>query len=211
MKSEKAPRGRFAAVRSFRLALLGALLGVAISGTSAQAGSFFNDGTKHGVIRQSPVIRFVYIPDQGKFQWLAPVDKQPGDYVNRMVVSLADQRLYVYHDQLLLAWSTVSSGCAGHETPIGSYTVSQKDVDHHSNLYDNAPMPFFLRLTDDGLGLHAGYNPGYPASHGCLRLPPDLARDLYQHVEAGTQVEITSSTPSALSSSEKPASATSSL
>jgi len=187
------------------------LLVLAISATAAQAGSFFDDGSKHNVVRQSPVIRFVYIADQGQFQWLAPVDKQPGDYVNRMVVSLADQRLYVYHDHQLLAWSTVSSGCAGHETPTGSYTVSQKDVDHHSNLYDNAAMPFFLRLTDDGLGLHAGYNPGYPASHGCLRLPLGLARELFQHVDAGTQVEITSSTPSALSSSVKPASATSSL
>jgi hypothetical protein len=128
-----------------------------------------------------------------KFEWLqSDENQQPAGDVNHIVVSLADQRLYAYHDSQLVAWSNVSSGKPGHETPTGEFTVSQKDVDHHSSLYDDASMPYFMRLTDGGVGLHAGFLPGYAASHGCVRLPIGMARDLYQHVEAGTPVQITS-------------------
>lgn len=128
--------------------------------------------------------------EYAKFLWLCSTDDSQVK-VNRIVVSLADQRLYAYRDRQLVAWSNVSSGRPGHETPTGLFTVSEKDADHHSNLYDNAPMPYFMRLTDGGVGLHAGQLPGYPASHGCVRLPAAMARELYQHVESGTSVEIT--------------------
>ena len=111
--------------------------------------------------------------------------------MNHIVVSLADQRLYAYHNLQLVAWSNVSSGRPGHETPTGTFTVSQKDADHHSSLYDDASMPFFMRLTDTAVGLHAGFLPGYPASHGCVRLPLGMARALYGCVDPGTSVEIT--------------------
>jgi len=127
-----------------------------------------------------------------RFLWLCSGDTQSDTTVNHIVVSLADQRLYAYHDQQLVAWSNISSGRPGHETPTGSFTVSEKDVDHHSNVYNNAPMPFFMRLTDEGVGMHAGELPGYPASHGCVRLPMGMARELYRHVESGTPVEIIS-------------------
>jgi hypothetical protein len=140
-----------------------------------------------------------------KFEWLIPEDSLPVSGINRMIVSLEDQRLYVYHDQQLLAWSNVSSGRPGHETPTGAFTVSQKDIDHHSSLYDNASMPFFLRLSDDGLGLHAGFLPGYPASHGCVRLPLGMARALFDRVDPGTPVEIV---PDSVHAASKPAAAT---
>jgi hypothetical protein len=170
------------------LTLVAALCFAAILSASARADGFSSADTKHG----STHLRSTgsTSEDYAKFQWLTSDDNRPDATVNHIVVSLADQRLYAYHDQQLVAWSNVSSGKPGHETPTGAFSVSQKDVDHHSSLYDNAPMPFFMRLTDGGVGLHAGQLPGYPASHGCVRLPLDMARELYQRVESGTPVEI---------------------
>jgi lipoprotein-anchoring transpeptidase ErfK/SrfK len=126
-----------------------------------------------------------------RFEWPASDNTAPPTSVDKIIISIPDQRLYVYHDQQLVAWSSVSSGKPGHETPTGDFTVSEKDLNHHSNLYENAPMPFFMRLTDGGVGMHAGFLPGYPASHGCIRLPSGMARELYQRVESGTPVQIT--------------------
>lgn len=175
---------------SSALTLLAALSFAAILSTSARADGFSSADTKHGSTRLHS--NGGPSEDYAKFQWLTSDDNQPDATVtvNHIVVSLADQRLYAYHDHQLVAWSNVSSGKPGHETPTGAFTVSEKDVDHHSSLYDNAPMPFFMRLTDGGVGLHAGQLPGYPASHGCVRLPFGMARELYRHVESGTPVEI---------------------
>ena len=165
--------------------------------TAAQADATYN--TKHPAPPASEytVVNRAYVQDPAlaRFEWLV-ADTDPQASVNHIVVSIADQRLYAYHGQQLVAWSNVSSGRAGHETPTGTFEVSQKDVDHHSSLYDDASMPFFMRLTDGGVGMHAGFLPGYPASHGCVRLPFGMARELYQRVEAGTPVEITSTSVS---------------
>ena len=80
-----------------------------------------------------------------------------------IVVSIPDQRAYVYRGGRLVAASTVSTGSDGHETPVGAFTILQKKVFHRSNLYSNAPMPYMQRLTWDGIALHAGHLPGYPA------------------------------------------------
>lgn len=166
-------------------------------GTALHADGFSAD-TKHGAMSirtygSSGTSATSSVSNEyAKFLWLCSADDQQVR-VNHIVVSLADQRLYAYRDQQLVAWSNISSGRPGHETPTGTFTVSEKDVDHHSNLYDNAPMPYFMRLTDGGVGMHAGQLPGYPASHGCVRLPSAMARELYQHVESGTPVEITGS------------------
>jgi hypothetical protein len=173
-------------------ALFATLCFAAILGTSVRA-DFSSTDSKHGSnhLRSSAMAI-----DYGKFSWLTS-DDQPNSTVNHIVVSLADQRLYAYHDQQLVAWSNVSSGKPGHETPTGAFTVSEKEVNHHSSIYDNASMPFFMRLTDGGVGLHAGFIPGYPASHGCVRLPLGMARELYRHVDAGTPVEIVPNSVSA--------------
>jgi hypothetical protein len=165
---------------SHALTLLGTLLLAASTTTTARAGTGYN--SKHG---SAPEPRYVAAVDLGHFTWLAPDAS-----VNHIVVSLADQSLYAYNGKQLVAYSNISSGKPGHETPTGSFTVSEKDPDHHSSLYENASMPFFMRLTDGGVGLHAGFIPGYPASHGCVRLPLGMARELFQHVESGTPVEI---------------------
>lgn len=181
-------------MNSSNFATLLATLSIAvILTTSARADGFSSADTKHYHATASHTAI-----DYAKYQWVSDAS------VDRIVVSLADQRLYAYHDQQLVAWSNVSSGRPGHETPTGDFTVSEKDVDHHSSLYDDAYMPYFMRLTDGGVGLHGGFLPGYPASHGCVRLPYGMAQELFQHVQSGTNVEITgnSATP-AVAQTEK--------
>ena len=118
------------------------------------------------------------------YEWIKSCD------VDCILISLADQRMDVFGDHKLIAWSTISTGRSGYPTPTGIFLVTEKDRDHHSNLYHNAPMPFFMRLTDGGVGMHAGVLPGYPASHGCIRLPEEMARELYLHVEPGAFVQV---------------------
>ena len=109
----------------------------------------------------------------------------------RVVVSIADQRAYVYRDSTLIAASAVSTGKEGKETPAGVYPILQKNKDHRSNLYNAAPMPFMQRLTWDGIAIHAGRNPGFPASHGCIRVPAAFAAKLFAITQVGTTVEVT--------------------
>lgn len=108
----------------------------------------------------------------------------------RIVVNIAEQRAYVYRGQALVAATTVSTGKDGKETPSGSFTVLQKQVDHRSTLYNSAPMPFMQRLTWDGIAIHAGRNPGFPASHGCVRVPLAFAKKLFEITAVGTQVTV---------------------
>ena len=107
-----------------------------------------------------------------------------------IVVSLDEQRAYVYRNGLLVAVSTVSTGKPGHETPTGVFTILQKDRDHHSNKYGNAPMPYQERLTWDGVALHAGGLPGYPESHGCIHMPTAFAKRLFDATTLGMTVVV---------------------
>ncbi len=107
-----------------------------------------------------------------------------------IVVSIPDQRAYVYRGRDLVAISTVSTGRDGHETPTGTFPVLQKAVDHKSSLYDDAAMPFMQRLTWDGVAIHAGANPGFPASHGCVRVPIGFAKKLFGATRIGTRVAV---------------------
>jgi hypothetical protein len=108
-----------------------------------------------------------------------------------VIVSLKAQRAQVYRNGLLIGVSTVSSGKKGHATPTGVFTILQKAVDHKSNLYADAPMPFMQRLTWDGIAMHAGALPGYPASHGCIRLPLAFAKLLFGVTRLGLTVVVT--------------------
>lgn len=113
----------------------------------------------------------------------------------RVLVSIPQQRAYVFEGERLLASSRVSTGRRGHETPVGSFRILEKKVKHRSNRYANAPMPYMQRLTNYGIALHAGHLPGYPASHGCIRLPWGFARKLYDLTERGTSVTVTNRRP----------------
>jgi hypothetical protein len=105
-------------------------------------------------------------------------------------VDLSRQLATVYRNGVRIAISTISSGKEGRETPTGVFTILQKDADHHSNVYNSAPMPFQERLTWDGVALHAGGLPGYPESHGCVHLPYSFARALFGITNLGATVVV---------------------
>jgi hypothetical protein len=104
------------------------------------------------------------------------------------VVSLHDQRVTVYDANGWILRAPVSSGQKGRETPAGIFSVIQKEVEHYSNLYDDAFMPHMQRITWSGIALHGGPLPGYAASHGCIRLPYDFAARLYELTRVGMRV-----------------------
>ena len=107
-----------------------------------------------------------------------------------VVVSLPEQRADVYRNGVRIGVTTVSTGKPGHTTPTGIFMVLQKDKDHHSKNYNNAPMPYTERLTWDGVALHAGGLPGYPSSHGCVHLPSEFAHQLFEVSPMGMTVVI---------------------
>lgn len=130
-----------------------------------------------------------------------PADSlKPGQYVweqqvsyegpMKIVVVLDIQRLYVFQNDKLIGFTTISSGKKGKETPTGVFNILQKNIDHKSNLYSNAPMPFMQRLTWDGIAMHAGHLPGYPASHGCIRMPRVFAKALYEATQMGQEIVV---------------------
>ena len=137
-----------------------------------------------------------------------------------IIVSLPRQRAYLMTGDQIVIDSPISSGKRGHESPHGNFKVLEKDANHFSSLYgdfvdrsgrivragvsmhiDAAPsgthfqgaaMKWFMRLTDEGVGMHVGILPGYAASHGCIRMPSDAAKLFYDHVKIGTPVEVQS-------------------
>src|SRR5213596_3815826 len=144
--------------------------------------------------------------------------KQATSDNTHIVVSIPKQRAYLMIGDQIVADGPVSSGRRGHESPHGHLRVLEKDPDHRSNLYGDfvdssgrvvragvstrsdaapsgthyvgAPMTWFLRLTEEGVGMHVGILPGYPASHGCIRMPPDGAKLFYDNVKVGTPADV---------------------
>ncbi len=137
---------------------------------------------------------------------------------SHVIVSLTKQRAYLMTGDEIAIDSPISSGKRGHTSPNGSFSVLEKDKDHRSNIYgdyvdskgrvvrggissqiDSAPsgthyvgasMKWFMRLTSGGVGMHVGILPGYPASHGCIRMPEPAAAQFYSHVKVGTPVRV---------------------
>lgn len=112
-----------------------------------------------------------------------------------MVVDLGSQRAFVYRDGKLIGVTTIASGKPGYETPDGTFTVLEKQKVHHSNKYDDAPMPYMERLSWSGLALHGGHPRGRPVSHGCIRLPMGFAAALFKEQTRGMQVVIKGHAP----------------
>jgi len=168
--------------------------------------------SKSGVIRE-------YEPEQRiRYQlWDYTWKPDPSQPITRIEVRIGEQKVYVYQGNTVAGISPTATGKPGHETPPGHYTVMVKDIDHKSTLYgvfldgnghivdanasveqepppgsvyDAADMPYYMRIRDDGVGLHAGYLPGYPASHGCIRLPHAFAELLFSNTSVGTPVDV---------------------
>ena len=108
-----------------------------------------------------------------------------------IAVSIEQQKVRVYDANGLFAESPVSTGMKGHSTPMGVFSVIQKHRLHHSNIYSNAPMPYMQRITWSGVALHAGVLPGYPASHGCIRMPAAFAIKMWNWTKMGARVIVT--------------------
>lgn len=131
-----------------------------------------------GAAQSSPA-ELIGHPDQLKpGQWVWAPELSPAGPL-LVYVDLTRQLASVYRNGVRMAVTTVSSGKPGHETPTGVFTILQKDANHHSSKYNDAPMPFTERLTWDGVALHAGGLPGYPESHGCVHLPLQFAKLLF--------------------------------
>ncbi|NVO13211.1 MAG: L,D-transpeptidase [Rhodoplanes sp.] len=137
------------------------------------------------VVRAQEVVKDARDLKPGEFTW-DPARSPDGPVA--VIVSIPDQRVHVYRNGIRIAVSTCSTGKPGHETPTGVFTILEKDKNHHSSTYDNAPMPNMNRLTWQGVALHAGNLPGYPASHGCVRLPVEFSRRLFDVTHVGTPV-----------------------
>ena len=132
-------------------------------------------------------------------------------------ISLGEQRAYFYKSGMLVGISQLSTGREGKNTPLGHFTILSKDKGHFSSMYGDfvdasdqvvkpnvavsdpkppgthfkgAPMPYYMQIAP-GFGLHAGYLPGYPASHGCIRMPEFMAENFFKSVSGGTPVTIT--------------------
>ncbi len=135
-----------------------------------------------------PVAPFTPGIKPGEYVW-NPEISPSGPVV--IIISLPEQVLYVYRNGVRIGRSTVSSGKTGRHTPTGVFTILQKAVTHTSSLFKGASMPYMERLTWGGVAMHAGYLPGHPASHGCVRLPVEFAKKLYTVTSDGTTVIIT--------------------
>jgi lipoprotein-anchoring transpeptidase ErfK/SrfK len=121
----------------------------------------------------------------GQYVW-----KEGADRVTRVVVSLADQMVYAYDGDELVGAATASTARKGHITPTGIFKVLDKHESYRSKKYDNASMPYMQRIDDYGIAMHGGPLPGYPASHGCIRLPTKFAAKLFSATEVGTPVYV---------------------
>ena len=135
----------------------------------------------------------------GEFAWLPGANARSDSPVT-LLVNLHAQRAYLYRDGQRIAVTTVSTGKPGNETPTGVFPIMGKAKVHYSNRYNNAPMPFMQRLTRWGHALHAGQVRPYPASHGCIRLPAEFAKQLFSLTQTGDLVIISKDeTPRSLS------------
>jgi len=123
----------------------------------------------------------------GDFLWAANIPAQ-GD--TKIVIDRLTQMAYVYRADKLVGATTVSTATKGRITPLGFWSVLEKRPFYRSKKYDNAPMPWMQRIDNYGIALHGGKNPGYPASHGCIRLPMKFAEKLYGLTKVGSKVVI---------------------
>jgi len=139
-------------------------------------------------LRSGSVVQTVAKLRPGEYVW-APEVAPSGPML--LVVNLATQRAVLFRNGVPIGAATISTGRPGYRTPTGAFTILQKHVEHYSSKYDNAPMPYMQRLTWYGVALHAGNLPGYPASHGCIRLPAGFAKLLYGVTRLGMTVVIT--------------------
>ena len=192
---------------------------IATTTASVRADDFSSRHSSQGYSSKVAVTRQYSLEDRIRYQlWDYTWHPNPDEAISHIKISIGQQRVYVYQGDEIAAESPVTTGKPGHETPTGHFSIISKDIDHKSSLYgvledangniifgdakagdkvppneiyDSADMPYYMRLRDDGVGMHGGYIPGTgPASHGCIRLPHAFAELLYSNVSEGVPVDI---------------------
>ena len=176
-------------VRLTRALLLAALAVCVLSQGNAHARSLF--WTQYGSWWGNHAFRHKHQPRHTKSDLAKKTQAQDAAKGPlQIIISIADQRISLYDNGALIARSSVSTGVEDHPTPLGAFSVISKQKWHRSNIYSGAPMPYMQRITWSGIVLHAGDLPGYPASHGCIRLTKDFAIRLWHLTKRGTRVII---------------------
>lgn len=183
------------AKRRFRCAaIVTASIAVGASSQAAAATYYWSDSDPaiYSPERPVPVRRQKVRHDAGKAARSVENEvaaKPQGPVI--VAVSINKQQVKVYDVNGFFAEAPVSTGMSGHSTPTGVFSVIQKQKFHRSNIYSGAPMPFMQRITWSGIALHAGVLPGYPASHGCIRMPPNFAVKMFGWTRMGARVLVT--------------------
>jgi len=161
------------------LTILAICIGLLTASQAMEKPSFHTKGTPNG--KPTGTLK------PGEYWW-KPQLSPSGPVV--ALVSIPQQMIYVYRNGILIGRSTVSTGTKGHSTPGGVFSILEKKQTHRSKKYDNAPMPYMQRLTWSGIAMHSGNLPGYPASHGCIRLPYDFSVLLFNATAKGGTVVV---------------------
>jgi hypothetical protein len=164
------------------------------SASSAEAALYYYPDSDPGFYRPGPMVpqQRQRVRRQSAKKIQAPEKdsaKPQGPLV--IAISIQKQKLRIYDANGFFAESPISTGMPGHSTPMGVFSVIQKQKLHHSNIYSGAPMPYMQRITWSGIAIHAGVLPGYPASHGCIRMPMAFAVKMWGWTRMGARVVIT--------------------
>ncbi|WP_426425792.1 L,D-transpeptidase family protein [Bradyrhizobium genosp. A] len=197
MTSLKGSRFAAAPTRLWQFAILTAASAIGTT-SQAEAAFYYTPDYSDGSYYSRPV-RHPDVPQQkpqkrgsaAKSKKEALVEKESGAKPQGplvIVVSIDRQKVTIYDSNGVFAESPVSTGMKGHSTPMGVFSVIQKHKFHHSNIYSGAPMPYMQRITWSGVAMHAGVLPGYPASHGCIRMPMAFAVKMWNWTKMGARV-----------------------
>ncbi|MES2198379.1 MAG: L,D-transpeptidase family protein [Pseudomonadota bacterium] len=185
--------GNIATERFWQIAILTAAGAIGSAGP-AEAARYYISDYESGFYQSRPA------PPQARPQRPRPRQARkvdaPKDTVKPqgpliIAISIERQTLKVYDANGFFAQTPISTGMKGHPTPMGVFSVIQKHKLHHSNIYSGAPMPFMQRITWSGIAMHAGVLPGYPASHGCIRMPMAFAARMWNWTKMGARVVVT--------------------
>jgi lipoprotein-anchoring transpeptidase ErfK/SrfK len=189
--------------RLWRIAVLTAA-GAIGTASHAEAALYYWSDSDSGYSRPGPTVsKTRQKPRQHQAKKTEASEKESSKPQGPLIIaiSIEKQKLRIYDANGFFAESPISTGMKGHPTPTGVFSVIQKQKLHHSNIYSGAPMPYMQRITWSGIAIHAGVLPGYPASHGCIRMPMAFAMKMWNWTKMGARVLVTPGemTPSSFS------------
>src|SRR5258708_5810407 len=176
--------GHWTAIASGRFWRIGVLTAAGVIGTAscAEAALYYYPDSDYGFSRPGPMVpQRRQKPRRQSTKKIESPEKEAAKPQGPLVIaiSIQQQKLRIYDANGFYAETPISTGMPGHPTPMGVFSIIQKHKLHHSNIYSGAPMPYMQRITWSGVAMHAGVLPGYPASHGCIRMPMPFALKLW--------------------------------